>query len=189
VLFLFVEEDMKWIGFHGAAALAALAALAPSLAQAQDSPDIRVGTHSSGWDIAGNGMYEFGYGIHVAARVNIGVDLRLGGTVWDVDDDRVLEWAATLIWYVEPSMYQPLIPYIGAGVGYYQFDIRSPFADVDDNWGSHVVLGATYAAAEGVTALFEARYIFLRSDAEVFGIPFKAEFDGLVLTAGIQIRL
>jgi outer membrane protein W len=82
-----------------------------------------------------------------------------------------------------------IVPYVGAGVGYYLFDTDQ--GDIDDEVGFFPLVGLE-VGLQRVSILAEARWLFLEADvdsaqAELADLT-KADLDGLGVNVGLLLR-
>jgi len=82
-----------------------------------------------------------------------------------------------------------IVPYVGAGVGYYLFDANH--GDIDDEVGFFPLVGLE-VGLQRVSILAEARWLFLEADvdsaqAELENLT-KADLDGLGVNVGLLLR-
>ncbi|UCD53108.1 MAG: hypothetical protein JSW27_10785 [Phycisphaerales bacterium] len=133
-----------------------------------------------------------GYGGGVKAELNpidmISVDARASWIHFDdTDIDMVpLELAGLLNF---PILWEHIVPYIGAGVGYYLFDGSG--ADLDDEVGFFPLAGLEIGL-HSVSVLAEARWLFLETDVEGAEDELRnlteADVDGLGVNLGLLFR-
>lgn len=88
-----------------------------------------------------------------------------------------------------PILFEHIVPYIGAGVGYYIFDASG--ADLDDEVGFFPLAGLEIGLQK-LSLMIEARWLFLEADvdsarSELEHIT-KADVDGLGVNAGLIYR-
>ena len=86
-----------------------------------------------------------------------------------------------------PLLFEHVVPYIGAGVGYYLFD----GADLDDQVGFFPLAGLEIGF-HSVSVMAEARWLFLETDAdsakaEVQNLT-EADLDGFGVNLGLLFR-
>jgi opacity protein-like surface antigen len=134
-----------------------------------------------------------GYGGGVKAELNpidmVSVDARAS---WIHFDDTDIEMfpleAAGLLNF--PLLFEHVVPYIGAGVGYYLFE--GDGADLDDQVGFFPLAGLEIGL-HSVSILAEARWLFLETDVdnakdELQNIT-DANVDGFGVNLGLLFRL
>ncbi|MDI9432996.1 MAG: outer membrane beta-barrel protein [Planctomycetota bacterium] len=133
-----------------------------------------------------------GYGGGVKAELNpidiVSIDARASYVRFDDTsvDMFPLEAAALLNF---PILFEHIVPYIGAGVGYYIFDASD--ADLDDEVGFFPLAGLEIGLQK-LSLMIEARWLFLEADVdsaeeELENIT-KADVDGLGINAGLIYR-
>ena len=105
----------------------------------------------------------------------------------DTDIDMVPLEAAALLNF--PMFWEHIVPYIGAGVGYYLFDGSG--ADLDDEVGFFPLAGLE-VGLHSISFLAEARWLFLESDVagakgELRNLT-EADVDGFGVNLGVLFR-
>jgi len=133
-----------------------------------------------------------GYGGGAKLELNpidaISVDARASWIHFDdTDIDMIPLEAAGLLNF--PLLWEHIVPYIGAGVGYYLFD--GDGADLDDQVGFFPLAGLEIGL-HSVSILAEARWLFLETDAdnaknELRNIT-EADVDGFGVNLGLLVR-
>ncbi len=131
-----------------------------------------------------------GYGGGAKLELNpvdmISVDARAG--VVRFDDSGInmfpLEAAALLNF---PLLFEHVVPYIGAGAGYYLFD----GADLDDQVGFFPLAGLEIGF-QSLSVMAEARWLFLETDADSAKEELRnlteADLDGFGVNLGLLFR-
>lgn len=133
-----------------------------------------------------------GYGGGAKVEINpidvVSIDARASWIRFDdTEIDMIpLELAALLNF---PILFEHIVPYLGAGVGYYLFDGSG--ADLDDEVGYFPLAGLEIGFHK-VSLLAEARWLFLETDVdsakgELENIT-KADLDGLGVNVGLLFR-
>ncbi len=171
------------------AGLALLTVLAVLLGGCSHGRGVEVGVFGTGLDSKDLGE---GFGGGVKLELNpldrISVDARV--SYIDFDDTEVevvpLEAAGLLNF---PMLGERIVPYAGAGVGYYYFDGNG--AGIDDNVGFFPLVGME-VGLQRISILAEARWLFLQTDvdtakAELANIT-KANMDSLGINIGALYR-
>jgi len=133
-----------------------------------------------------------GYGGGAKLELNpvdmVSVDVRAS---WIHFDDTAIDMvpleAAALLNF--PLLFEHVVPYIGAGVGYYLFD--GDGADLDDQVGFFPLAGLEIGL-HNVSVLAEARWLFLETDidnakGELRNIT-EADVDGVGANIGLLFR-
>jgi opacity protein-like surface antigen len=133
-----------------------------------------------------------GYGGGAKLELNpidmVSVDARASWVHFDdTDVDMVPLEAAGLLNF--PILFEHIVPYIGAGVGYYLFDADE--ADLDDQVGFFPLAGLEIGL-HSVSIMAEARWLFLETDvdsaeAELADIT-EADVDGFGANIGLIFR-
>jgi len=127
----------------------------------------------------------------------LAVDARASYLRFDENDLEMIPLEAALTFRL-PLMDHKLVPYAGAGVGYYlfneDFDEDTDFDDVDDGVGFFPLVGVEIRfGSRNQWAIFgEARWLFLSSDIdgavdELENID-DADLDGLGVNVGLVYR-
>ncbi len=131
-----------------------------------------------------------GYGGGAKVEINpidmISVDGRAG--VVRFDDSGInmfpLEAAALLNF---PLMFEHVVPYVGAGAGYYLFDS----SDLDDEVGFFPLAGLEIGF-QTLSVMAEARWLFLEADADSAKEELRdlreADLDGFGVNLGVLFR-
>ena len=133
-----------------------------------------------------------GYGGGAKVELNpldaISVDARASYVHFDdTDVDMVPLEAAGLLNF--PLLFEHIVPYIGAGVGYYLFDADN--ADLDDEVGFFPLAGLEIGL-HNISIMAEARWLFLEADVdsaedELENIT-EADVDGFGANVGLIFR-
>jgi len=133
-----------------------------------------------------------GYGGGAKLELNpidmVSIDARASWIQFDdTDIDMVPLEAAALLNF--PMFWEHIVPYIGAGVGYYLFDGSG--ADLDDEVGFFPLAGLE-VGLHSVSFLAEARWLFLESDVagakgELRNLT-EADIDGFGVNLGVLFR-
>jgi opacity protein-like surface antigen len=134
-----------------------------------------------------------GYGGGAKVELNpidmVSVDARASWIHFDdTDIDMIPLEAAGLLNF--PLLFEHVVPYVGAGVGYYLF--QGDGADLDDQVGFFPLAGLEIGLHK-VSIMAEARWLFLETDvsnakAELEDIT-DANVDGLGINLGLLFRL
>ncbi|HNY77586.1 MAG: outer membrane beta-barrel protein [Sedimentisphaerales bacterium] len=106
----------------------------------------------------------------------------------DTNVDMIPLEAAALLNF--PILFEHIVPYIGAGAGYYFFDADD--ADLDDEVGFFPLAGLEIGFHK-VSILAEVRWLFLEADVdsaedELENIT-EADVDGLGINVGLLFRI
>ena len=134
-----------------------------------------------------------GYGGGVKAEINpidmVSVDARASWIHFDdADIDMFPVEAAGLFNF--PLLFEHVVPYIGAGAGYYFFE--GDGADLDDQVGFFPLAGLEIGL-HSVSIMAEARWLFLEADVESAEDELEnlteADVDGLGINLGLLFRL
>jgi len=173
----------------GIAALATLAILAVVGSGCSHGRGAELGAFGSSLDGDDFGQ---GYGGGVKLELNpldrVSLDVR--GSYIEFSDTNVdmipLEVAGLLNF---PMLGERIVPYAGAGVGYYLFEGRG--ADIDNEVGFFPLAGLE-VGLQRLSVLAEARWLFLQADvdrakAELANVT-KANVDGLGINVGVLYR-
>ena len=133
-----------------------------------------------------------GYGGGAKLELNpidmVSIDARASWIQFDdTDIDMVPLEAAALLNF--PMFWEHIVPYIGAGVGYYLFDGSG--ADLDDEVGFFPLAGLE-VGLHSISFLAEARWLFLESDVagakgELRNLT-EADVDGFGVNLGVLFR-
>jgi opacity protein-like surface antigen len=133
-----------------------------------------------------------GYGGGVKLELNpidmISIDARASWIQFDdTDIDMVPLEAAGLLNF--PMFWEHIVPYVGAGVGYYMFDGSG--ADLDDEVGFFPLAGLEIGL-HSVSVLAEARWLLLETDVagaknELRNLT-EADVDGFGVNLGLLFR-
>ncbi|HPC95256.1 MAG TPA: outer membrane beta-barrel protein [Sedimentisphaerales bacterium] len=134
-----------------------------------------------------------GYGGGAKVEINpidiLSIDARASWIHFDdTHVDMIPLEAAALLNF--PILFEHIVPYIGAGGGYYFFDADE--ADLDDEVGFFPLAGLEIGFHK-VSILAEARWLFLEADVdsaeeELENIT-EADVDGLGINVGLLFRL
>jgi hypothetical protein len=85
-----------------------------------------------------------------------------------------------------PLLGERIVPYVGAGGGWYLFEADD--VDLDDDVGFFPLVGLE-AGLQSVALFAEARWLFLETDVdEVVGDVVEADVDGLGINVGLLFR-
>jgi hypothetical protein len=105
----------------------------------------------------------------------------------DTEVDMVPLEVAALVNF--PSLGERIVPYVGAGAGYYFFDAKD--ADLDNQVGFFPVVGLEIGLWRA-SLLAEARWLFLQTDVESARGELQnlreADVDGLGINVGLLLR-
>lgn len=156
------------------------------------------GAHGSGIEFGAFGSYldsddlGDGYGGGVKLEVNpidlVSID---GRASWLRFDDGGLDmFPLELTGLVNLALFgERIVPYAGAGVGYYFFD--GDRVDLDDEVGFFPLVGMEIGF-QRVSLMAEARWLFLEADVDSARGEFEdlreADIDGLGINLGLLIR-
>jgi hypothetical protein len=163
-------------------------------AQPATAVDLDLGFFGSYYDAEDAGDAWGGGGLLRLGLVEwFALDARASYLEFDNPDVRMipLEAAAT---FRLPLMGNKLIPYAGAGVGYYIYDVKAANVSIDDDVGFFPLVGLEVRfGARGQWGLFgEARWLFLSSDIDTatdeLTSPRSDDIDGLGVNVGILYR-
>ena len=133
-----------------------------------------------------------GYGGGVKLELNpldmVSVDARAGYINFDDTNVEIMPLEAAGL-YNFSMLGERIVPYAGAGVGYYHFDGNG--AEIDDNVGFFPLVGLEIGL-QRLSVLAEARWLFLQADvdsakAELANIT-NANVDGLGINVGVLYR-
>ena len=133
-----------------------------------------------------------GYGGGVKLELNpidmVSVDARASWIQFDdTDIDMVPLEVAGLLNF--PMLWEHIVPYVGAGVGYYLFDGSGP--DLEDEVGFFPLAGLEIGL-HSVSILAEARWLFLEADIdgaqEELRNLTEADVDGFGVNLGLLFR-
>ncbi|MBN1362987.1 MAG: outer membrane beta-barrel protein [Sedimentisphaerales bacterium] len=173
----------------GITALALLAALAMAVGGCSHGRGVEMGVFGAGLDSRDLGE---GFGGGVKLELNpldrISVDARVSYINFDDTDVEVMPVEAAGLFNF-PMLGERIVPYAGAGVGYYHFDGNG--ADIDDEFGFFPLAGLEIGL-QRLSILAEARWLFLQTDvdaakAELANIT-KANIDSLGINIGVLYR-
>lgn len=177
---------MDWKGIIG---LAAVALLALVIGGCSTGSGLEAGVFGSSLDSDDLGD---GYGGGVKVELNpldaISVDARASYIRFDdTKVDMVPLEAAGLLNF--PLLFEHIVPYIGAGVGYYLFDADT--GDLDDQVGFFPLAGLEIGL-HSISIMAEARWLFLETDVdsaedELQDIT-EADVDGFGANVGLIFR-
>lgn len=166
-----------------------LAALAVAIGGCSHGRGIEVGAFGTGLDSKDFGD---GFGGGVKVELNpldrISVDARAGYIYFDDANIQMVPLeAAGLLNF--PMLGERIVPYIGAGVGFYHFD--SSNAKIDNTVGFFPLAGLEIGL-QRLSLLAEARWLFLQTDVdsakeELANIT-KANIDGVGVNLGVLYR-
>lgn len=171
------------------AGLVLLGVLAVALGGCSHGRGVEAGLFGASLDADDFGQ---GYGAGAKLELNpldmVSIDARASWIRFDNTNVDVtpLEAAALLN---APMLGERIVPYAGAGVGYYMFEGHG--ADVDDNVGFFPLVGLE-VGLQRLSVLAEARWLFLQTDvdsskAELGNIT-NANVDGLGINLGLLYR-
>ena len=133
-----------------------------------------------------------GYGGGAKLEINpidiISVDARASWIHFDdTDVDMIPLEAAGLLNF--PALAEMIVPYVGAGVGYYLFDGNG--ADLEDEVGFFPLAGIEVGLPT-ISLMAEARWLFLETDVEgarhELDNLLEADVDGFGVNVGAIIR-
>ena len=154
--------------------------------------------HGSGLELGGFGSSldsdDLGNGYGGGAKLELNpidmfsVDARAGFIHFDNADVDMVPLEATGVFNFG-MVGERIVPYVGAGVGYYFFDADD--ADLNDEVGFFPLVGLE-VGLHRVSVLLEARWLFLETDvdrarAELEDL-IEAEIDGLGVNVGLLLR-
>lgn len=133
-----------------------------------------------------------GYGGGVKLELNpidiLSIDGRAGYVRFDDTDIHMFPLEAALLLNF-PLFFERVVPYVGVGAGYYFFE--GDGADIDAQIGYFPVAGLEIGLHK-FSLLAEARYLFLRPDADDGTGPLEnitdPEIDGLGANVGLLLR-
>lgn len=134
-----------------------------------------------------------GYGGGAKVELNpidmLSVDARASWIHFDDTDIDMIPLEAAVLLNC-PLLFEHVVPYIGAGAGYYLFE--GDGADLDDQVGFFPLAGLEIGLHK-VSIMAEARWLFLETDvenakAELADIT-DADVDGLGINLGLLFRL
>jgi opacity protein-like surface antigen len=173
----------------GIAGVMLLGALALAIGGCSHGRGVELGAFGTSLDADDFGQ---GYGGGVKLELNpldrISVDARAGYINFDdTNVDMIPLEAAALLNF--PMLGERIVPYAGAGVGYYFFEGNG--ADLDDDVGFFPLVGLE-VGLQRLSVMAEARWLFLQADverakAELANIT-KANVDGLGINVGFLYR-
>jgi hypothetical protein len=177
------------MGAKGILGVVLLAAFSLAGSGCMTGSGLEMGIYGTGMDSDDLGE---GYGGGAKVELNpidiISVDGRAGWVRFDDSDiDMVPLEAAALVNF--PILFEHIVPYVGAGVGYYIFD--GDGGDLDDEMG-YFPLAGLEIGLHSLSVLAEARYVFLETDVEngqgsLAGVD-EVDLDGLGVNVGLLIR-
>lgn len=193
-----MKKSMVW----AAAALMAVAALAPTAARAG------IGAFGSWWDskdygdmYGGGGKLALGLGLGfwIEARGSYltahGVKVSSGDTT-EKGDVELIPLEALLAWELEAS--EVFRPYIGAGIGYYlkDFEWKSEWKEWKEEFkskdcaGYFALAGLNLNLGSDITIFGEAKYTLVGEDDKLewrgSDVKEKYSFDGLSVNVGLK---
>ncbi len=173
----------------GIAGLVLLAALAVVGSGCSHGRGVELGVFGTSLDADDFGQ---GYGGGVKLELNpldrVSMDVRASYVDFsDTNVDMIPLEAAGLLNF--PMLGERIVPYVGAGVGYYWFDGNG--ADIDNNVGFFPLAGLEIGL-QRLSVMAEARWLFLQADvdrakAELANIT-KANVDGIGINVGVLYR-
>jgi opacity protein-like surface antigen len=174
---------------QGIVGLGVLVVLAVAIGGCTHGRGVELGVFGTGLDSKDLGE---GFGGGVKLELNpldrISVDARAGYIHFDDANVEMMPLeAAGLLNF--PMLGERIVPYVGAGVGYYHFDGNG--ADIDDEFGFFPLVGLE-VGLQRLSVLAEARWLFLQTDvdaakAELANIT-KANIDGVGINLGVLYR-
>ncbi len=173
----------------GIAGLALLAVLAVVSGGCSHGRGVEVGAFGSSLDADDFGT---GYGGGVKLEFNpldrVSVDVRASYIEFsDTHVDMIPLEVAGLFNF--PMLGERIVPYAGAGVGYYLFEGRG--ADVDNDVGFFPLAGLEIGL-QRISIMAEARWLFLQTDVHQtkaeLGDVTKANADGIGINVGVLYR-
>jgi len=173
----------------GIIGLALLAAFSLAGSGCMTGSGLEMGLYGSSMDADDLGT---GYGGGAKVELNpidiVSVDGRAGWTRFsDTDIDMFPLEAAGLLNL--PILFEHIVPYAGAGIGYYMFN--GDGGDLDDEVGYFPLIGLEIGL-HSLSLLAEARYVFLETDVRngqgpLTGVD-KVRLDGPAVNVGLLIR-
>jgi hypothetical protein len=173
----------------GIIGLALLAAFSLAGSGCMTGSGLEVGAYGSTMDADDLGT---GYGGGAKVELNpidiVSVDGRAGWIRFsDADIDMFPLEAAGLLNL--PILFEHIVPYAGAGIGYYMFN--GDGGDLDDEVGYFPLIGLEIGL-HSLSLLAEARYVFLETDVRngqgsLAGVD-KVKLDGTAVNVGLLVR-
>lgn len=173
----------------GIAVLVLLVVLAVTIGGCSHGRGVEMGVFGTGLDSQDLGE---GFGGGVKLELNpldrVSIDARASYINFDDTDVEVIPLeAAGLLNF--PMLGERIVPYAGAGVGYYHFDGNG--AEIDDNVGFFPLVGVE-VGLQRISVMAEARWLFLQTDvdsakAELANVT-KANIDGVGINVGVIYR-
>jgi hypothetical protein len=169
--------------------LALLAALSMVLGGCSHGQGIEVGAFGTGMDSDDFGE---GYGGGVKAELNpldqFSVDARVGYIYFDDTNVEMVPVEVAGLLNL-PMFGERIVPYVGAGVGYYHFDADN--ANLNDNFGIFPLVGVE-VGLQRLSILAEARWLLLQTDVdnatgELINVT-EANIDGAGVNIGVLYR-
>lgn len=150
---------------------------------------VEMGVFGTGLDSTDLGE-GFGGGVKVEFNPldRVSLDARAGYIHFDDTDVEVIPLEAAGLLNL-PMLGERIVPYVGAGVGYYHFDGNG--ADLDDQVGFFPLAGIEIGL-QRLSVLAEARWLFLQTDVDVAKAELanitKANIDSLGINLGVIYR-